>query len=1764
MNHSPLIVAVGASSGGIKAFSEFVKAIEDAPGLAIVFVHHLDSRTQSVLSETLADLTSMAVVEVVGRMQVEANTIYVCPSSKLLSLHTGSLVSQDAPSKQHQTTSIDYFFHSIAENQTDRGLGVVLSGTGSDGTLGLKAISDSGGITFAQDSDSAKYDSMPRNAATTGVADHVLPPAEIAAELLKYAVYLNAATMQQQGKPILEHVEQAISEIADRLLKVSGHNFQHYKLSTLGRRIQRRMQVLRITRIADYLKLLDSEDDEPQNLFRELLIGVTAFFRDPISFRRLAEEVLPRLFQNRRPNDPVHIWVSGCATGEEAYTIAILCQEFLDTCEPTALAAGGPSTADAGSSVNGTRAKPTFQIFATDIDEHALSIARRGIYPIGISENVSEERLEKFFVMKSKRYHVKKEIRERVLFSTHNLISDPPFSRLDLIACRNLLIYLGPHLQKKLVPLFHYSLRPNGYLFLGPSESISSHGELFRAVDATHCISQRKGTAIPRSKPLSLHTPAGRLIQTPGSSPIDNDMTDVVQVMQRIILDEFAPKSAVVDDDGKVICLSGETDRYLSTGEGAYENSIVKMARRGLRIGLRAALLEAKTKRRRVTHENVSVETEDGRQRVMLTVQPMMRLGEDTGLFIVVFHDVGLPLDLSVNPPGVEDESPADGTNIRQAGLMLEQLERELATTRDDLDNTIQAMETANEELKSSNEELLLMNEELQSANEELEKSKEEIRSGSDAIARANNDLENLLRSTGIATIFLDDDQTIRSYTPTASEIYGLIPTDVGRPLTQIVPNMDEIPEMPQGKSLSGDEPVEDTIIADNGRAYIRRVLPYQTHLGGHEGIVVTFTDITELQQSREQLAQRESRLSSILNSTAEGIYGIDLDGNCTFANPACVQFLGYDSPDELIGRQMHDLIHHTHADGSRYPHTECPIYKACLKSERVHVDDEVFWRADGSCFDAEYWSSPKMRNEEVLGCVITFLDISARKKTELELADARTRLEISLQVSDVAPWVWDAQTSGPAPHPTLNRLYGFEENAHPALDDFLGRIDDSARERVSAAIARSMQTGEVYDEEYPVRWPSGEQRHVRARGRVRTNHQGEVEDFFGVALDITERKVRELDIAEREAHLRRVIDNQLGFVGVLDLDGTLLEANATALLAAGLNRDEVIGKKFWDCYWWNYDEDVTKRLHDSCQLALAGEDVRYDAVIRVAGDARTAIDFMIRPVRDAEGRITHLIPSGVDISERKQTEIALQESEQVLRVGMSVAEFALARIEYQSGTIHLSPEAALLYGIGKEAVTVTRQELHDTFHEDDKPMVNNAISACIANQNDGLMSCEHRVVLADGIIRWLDVRKQVYMDNTTEPPTPTHGILAAQDITASKWLEQSLNESREAAEAANESKSEFLANMSHEIRTPMTAILGYADLVSDLVDNPEALEHLRTIRRNGDFLLDIINDILDLSKIEAGKLDISEERFSPQRLVEDVRSIMEVRATEENLRLDVEYHGKIPSVIQSDAKRLKQVLINLVGNAIKFTKEGGVKVVVQCEPQQCQIRFSIVDTGIGMSEEQQKNLFQPFSQGDGNVNREFGGTGLGLAISKRLTELLSGEISLESNLGEGSTFVVTIGTGSLDHIDMIDQSSEIDAKHPVSIHDEIRLSCHVLVVDDRRDIRFLSKRFLTAAGATVAEAEDGELAVEAVKKAQEAGKAYDLILLDMQMPKLDGYETAKALRRLGYTGPIIALTADAMQGDMNRCIESGCNDYLSKPIDKRLLLHKVKTYVAI
>ncbi|MGZ3316182.1 MAG: CheR family methyltransferase, partial [Isosphaeraceae bacterium] len=943
------------------------------------------------------------------------------------------------------------------------------------------AISDGGGMTIVQEPETARYDSMPRSGATLGVADRVLPPEKMASEIVAYAKHVQSLLVGDDGGAVREQIGGALGSICEILERHTEHNFKHYKTSTLVRRISRRMNVLRIASAADYVARLEDDADEVQALFRELLIGVTYFFRDPEAFEVLHQQVITKIFENRGHQDPIRIWVPGCATGEEAYTLAMLFREEMDR-----------------------RQHPTeVQIFATDINEKALNTARRGLYPPSIAEEVTPERLQRFFINQGKRFAAAKEIREMCLFSLHDLIRDPPFSRLDLISCRNLLIYLGPHLQKKLIPTFHYALRPGGYLFLGPSESSMTSRELFKPVDVKHRIAQRLPTTVRSPAVASRQDPQRAGHRAPGGAT-PATQSDIHLVMQRIVLDEFAPKSVVINGEGQIICASGGMEKFLGIGEGLFQNNVIKLARSGLRVGIRTALSEAIESRRTVKNDNLAIKTEKGVNQVRLTVQPMPQLGEGSGLYLLVFEDLGPLVDRGETGVGRSDD---------EANALIEHLEHELQTTRDDLERTIQDIEAANQELKSSNEELLSMNEELQSANEELETSREEIQSGNDALVRANTDLENLLASTQVATIFLDEQLNIQRFTPAVTDIYNLIPGDIGRPLFHITHRAITMPPLPVGDAQLADS-VEQEIETEDGKWYIRRVLPYRNSEGWPQGLVLTFVDVTDLKCAEATLRDREARLALALDAGGMGTWQWDLQTDAVHWGermlslfelepgemPSSAQtFFDRVHPDDLspLRETLHQAIE---GDGN---------YNAEFRI--ILPDRSIRWLAGRGRVMRDASGRPLRMHG------VNF-DITKRKRVEESLRQSESQFRALAE--SIPQLAWMAEPDG---HIFWYNKRWFEYTG-TTLESVQGWgwqnvLDPDVLPAVMERWRASIEQGTPFEMVYPLRSSEGRFRAFLTRVLPVKDEHGAVVRWFGTSTDIEAQKQAEDDLKRANRH---------------------------------------------------------------------------------------------------------------------------------------------------------------------------------------------------------------------------------------------------------------------------------------------------------------------------------------------------------------------------------------------------------------------------------------------------------------------------------------------------------------------------------------------------------------------------------------------------------------------------------------------------------------------
>lgn len=848
----PRIVGIGASAGGIEAFQEFFQSMPPNPGVGVVVVLHQLANRKSLLAEIVSRWTTMEVSEAVDGALVEPNNVLVVPSGYIATLNQGRLnlrpIEIDSP---RPTTVIDDFFDSMATDLGKAAIGVVLSGTGHDGALGLKAIRARGGLTLAQGSDGTapQYPDMPASAVAAGGVDLLIPVQEMPKAILAAR---GAAAAQAPADTETNAIRLAICETLRIRL---GHDFSQYKHRTFLRRVERRCQVLGVTSLHDYATQLESDHREAVMLFRDLLIGVTTFFRDAAVFDTVKRVVLPRLFQNKGVGDTVRIWVAGCATGEEGYSLAMLVCEYMD----------------------GLADRPTVQLFGTDIDDAAIATARGGRYPSTLLEGVSPERRQRFFIRSGNSYQVSKEIREICTFSSHSLVRDPPFSRIDLVSCRNLLIYMDLPLQAAVIPAFHYSLAPGGMLLLGSAETVVRHEELFAPLEKDHRIFLRRDVPSPPIRVFPRTPVAEAPPRHDRKVPPRDGRTNwsrSLAVANSRVLERFASPFVVVTEDGTTVHYSSHVGGMLQPALGAPSRSVFDMARRGLRQALRA-VLRAAVESGQPAEQVAQVEAEGGAiEHVTVIAEPLPGYEPDRP-YLIVFRNAPARPD-----PQAAGTAPLDS-------ILASEIDRDLRDTREQLQSLIEEHETALEELRSSNEELHSVNEELQSTNEELETSKEEIQSVNeelqtvnaqlsakvDELDLANSDLRNLFESTRVATVFLDHHFVIRAFTPEVGGIYNLIPSDRGRPLTDIVSRLDyaHLREDVQGV-LQTLEPVERRVSRIDGTAhYLVRILPYRTPDSSVDGSLVTFIDVTQIVEAE----RRQSLLVEELNHRVENMLAL-------------------------------------------------------------------------------------------------------------------------------------------------------------------------------------------------------------------------------------------------------------------------------------------------------------------------------------------------------------------------------------------------------------------------------------------------------------------------------------------------------------------------------------------------------------------------------------------------------------------------------------------------------------------------------------------------------------------------------------------------------------------------------------------------------------------------------------------------------------------------------------------------------------------------
>ncbi len=1172
------VVGIGASAGGLEAFKKMFGQMPADSGIAFILIPHLDPTHESLMVPLLAKCSAMPVVEAAEGLAVEPDRVYIIPPNKYLSLQGGILRLTGPVGRHSSQLALDLFLRSLAEDQQETAICIILSGTGAHGTLGLKEVKANGGMVMVQDPATAAYDQMPHNAVATGLADYVLPPEQMAAALVGYVrqFYRADADRDESGARLSQ-----LNTILTLLHPRSRCDFRSYRKKMILRRIERRMTLLHLDDLSAYGVYLREHPQETNNLCKDLLISVTRFFRDPDAFELLATQVLALLVEGKEADTPFRIWIPGCATGEEAYSLGMLLMEQL----------------------RAARKSVPIQIFASDADEDALRVARLGKYPISISADVSPARLERFFTRSDEHsYQVAKPLRDVVTFAAHDLVGDPPFSKLDLISCRNVLIYLEPEVQQKVISLLHFALAEGGCLFLGPSETIGRQIDLFDVVSKKWRLYRRIGP----SRPERVEFPIGaaRRQRVEGArlaEPAEGRRSSYADLTHQVLLEAFAPAAVLINRKHEVLFYHGPTGHYLEMPSGEPTQDLLHLARSGLRTRLRAVIHKAVRDQGEASISRVRVKRDTSVGSVKVTVRPLLKPKIAEGLLLVIFEE-----DLAAAPNQQAAVEVAEGA-------LEQQLESELRLVREDLQHSIEELEGSNEELKSSNEEMMSMNEELQSANEELETSKEELQSLNEELITvnsqlqekvseleaANNDLSNLLSCTDLPTIFLNERFQIMRFTPATNSLLNLIPADAGRPIGDMGWKFrDDRLLDDAAKVLRSLVPMEREIQGADGRWHLRRIVPYRTVKNRIEGVVLTFVDVTALKRAAEQ-----SRfLATVLRDSNDAVFVHDLAGRITVWNRGAERLFGY-AEAEALAMTIEQLI----------PPENRPDHSAMI--ERLRKGERLdSWESRRVCKDGcvlDVWVTPTILTSEsgqLSAIASTERDVTERKRKENVLRDNEqlvreqlTEIEALYASAPIGMAALDAGLRYLRVNERLAEINGVPAEAHlgrtihevlpqlaDTLEPFYQSVFASGEPKSNLEIhgTTAAQPGVERDwlvSYYPLKEADGRVRAVSAVVLEITDRKQAERTIRGMNAELERRvfeRTAELQAANEQLHseigerlraedalrdsnvrLAAILNTAAEGIIIIDEQGVVISFNKAAQALLGYREEEVIGK---------------------------------------------------------------------------------------------------------------------------------------------------------------------------------------------------------------------------------------------------------------------------------------------------------------------------------------------------------------------------------------------------------------------------------------------------------------------------------------------------------------------------------------------------------------------------------------------------------------------------
>ncbi|GAA3956506.1 hypothetical protein GCM10022246_08040 [Pedobacter ginsengiterrae] len=1358
-----LIIGIGASAGGIQALQEFFRHVPQDSGMAYVVILHLSPDHDSQLAAILQQETGIPVSQVTEKTAIQPDHIYVVPPDRHLTIEAENISVSPNLQVAERRAPVDIFFRSLADNHGPRAISVILSGTGANGSMGLKRIKERGGACFVQNPREAEFNEMPRNAIATELIDEVLNVGQIPSRIIAYRESMGAVSISEESENRPETPQEALHEIFKQLRIRTGHDFSNYKRATLLRRIERRINVHNLPDLSTYLAYLQENQDETQALLKDLLISVTNFFRDSKAFAYLEQEVIPSIFLGKTSSDQIRIWVAGCATGEEAYSLAMLC-------------------AERSLKINDA---PKIQIFATDIDETAISTAREGQYTLNDAADVSPERLRQFFTQDGDVYRVRREIREMILFANHNFLKDPPFSKLDLVTCRNVMIYLNSTAQERVIETFHFALRPKKYLFLGNSESVDAASDHFATHNREHHVFQTREVT-PRSYPLPDSVPQflsskTSLIQRPEERADRGERISFGELHQRM-LEQYAPPSVVINEEYEIVHMSERAGKYFEFAGGEPTQNLLKLIRPEIRLEIRATLYQAVQNKTAVELQNIKLSINGQHHLLNIHVRPVIAEGDPVrGFILVVFIPAADGLQES-NTLMVTSEEP-----------MARQLEEELIGLKTQLRSSIEQYEYQAEELKASNEELQAMNEELRSAAEELETSKEELQSINEELRTVNqelkvkieetsitsNNLQNLVNSANVGTIFLDRSFAIRLFTPAVLDIFNLKSGDYGRPITDIT-NKLQYHALLQDAEMVLDKlnVVEREVTTSDGSLYLMRLLPYRTSEDRINGVVITFFDITSRRESEEALRISEERNRLLIESAKDyAIFTIDAERRVVSWSSGAELILGY-TESEMLGK-LEDLIFITEDRNAGIPKKELEEAENAgrAENERWHL------RKDGSNFWGSGITQPlKDTKGDTVGYVKIMRDLTIQRGLLEELRISEERYRINLETEVVArtselkesqeqyatlisntPDVitrWDKNLK------LIFANAAFEKKMNKEIKSLLHRtnsemgLPDTFVLSYLQDLRHAFKTGERVEHFSSAQTSSGVS-YFYSRLTPEKNATGEIISVLAIERDITDLKNSEIELKANRDLLQSILDNSFISMSVLkpvrNEEGKIIDFEIMLTnheLDKETRRDDLVGKFYVQEYPGIRAVGLFELMERVIETGVAegmeyfypheGFDKWYSCMFVKMEDT--------------------LVATNMDITERKVAEEHLKKSEEQFRMFVTASSDLIFHMNTDWTEMYALQSDNFLSDIKSPTTEWMRRYIPSDEQQKVKAIINEAVL------HKQLFELQHKVLLSDGAVGWANSRAVPLLDDKGEI-MEWFGV--ASDITAQKAFEE-------------------------------------------------------------------------------------------------------------------------------------------------------------------------------------------------------------------------------------------------------------------------------------------------------------------------------------------------------------------------------------------------------